>query len=117
MLGYFADILVATDFNYGLLLWKIVNCGQNQYGCSYIPIYRIRIEKAGALTILSPDNELGEKVIFVSQVSPPTVYEVSITSLIRPPYINRIYSIVNERYPKEDYQSLDLIDANSNYII
>jgi hypothetical protein len=66
MLGNFPDILVATDFYYGLLLWKIINCGEKQYQCSYIPIYRIRIERAGALSILNPENELGEKVIFVS---------------------------------------------------
>jgi hypothetical protein len=59
MLEYFPDIVVATDFKYGLLIWKIVGCGQNQFEtCQSIPIYRVRIEKAGALAILDPDNKL-----------------------------------------------------------
>jgi hypothetical protein len=64
MLPYYRDIIVASDYNYGLLFWRFKCLPERD--CSAQPLYRLRLEKVGALSVLPNESENEDKVIFVS---------------------------------------------------
>jgi hypothetical protein len=56
MVTGFKDIVAATDFRYGLLIWKIIKCEGNSTECEAVPLYRVNIERAGSMSILNSKN-------------------------------------------------------------
>lgn len=71
---YFSNVIVATDFNYGVLFWQI-NCDDIS-NCTSKELYRVRLEKVGSISVLNPDFNNGENVIFVSQLNPTRIIEL-----------------------------------------
>lgn len=71
---YFNNVIVATDFNYGVLFWQI-NCDDIS-NCTSKELYRVRLEKVGAISVLDHDFNNKENVIFVSQLNPPRIIEI-----------------------------------------
>lgn len=60
MIPYYENIVVATDYNYGLLFWE-VECYEkispsSKAECKSRPLYRLRFSKLGALTALPIDS-------------------------------------------------------------
>ena len=105
MLPHFSDVIVATDYNYGILFWH-VEC-INELKCAAHPIYRIKQQLVGAICVLDLDTE---KTIFVAQMNPARIIEVDVSKRNSPPYIRRVFRLGGTQ--EFQYYALDVLDGN-----
>jgi hypothetical protein len=131
MCPYYKHILIAADYNYGLLFWHI-NCKSlgssdptdpNAGKCLIEPRFRVRFEYLGNIATLedgfdpySDKNSMKEERVIFSQVTyPPKIIEIDVSTVERPPYIKRIYRL--DSNDGDSYYAMEILEANADYIL